>query len=84
MPSNEVLKLSTVESLIAAQKAQIAETKEAEEDAKAAAVALGGNIFVVSEDETSVRISSVEPASQFEEKLVSIGGITLEIVTITI
>jgi len=83
MPENEVIKLSTVQALINAQKAQIAETKQAEEDAKAAVAALGGNIFVVSEDETSVKISSVEPASQFEEKTVQSGGINLEIVTIT-
>lgn len=84
MPENEVLKLSSVENLIAALKAQNALTKEAEEDAKAAAAALGGNIFVVSEDETSVKISPVEPASQFEEKSVSVGGISIEIVTITV
>jgi len=84
MPENEVLKLSSVQNLITAQKAQIALTKEAEEDAKAAAIALGGNIFVVSEDETSVKISSVEPATQFKEKTVHSGGINLEIITITV
>lgn len=84
MPENEVLALSTVQTLINASKAQTALTKQAEDDAKAAAAALGGNIFVVSEDETSVRIGSVEPASQFEEKTATVGGISIEIVTITV
>lgn len=84
MASNEVISLTGLQAAINATKAAATKALEAEEAAKVATAALGGNIFVVSEDETSVRISSVEPASQFEEKTVQSGGIYLQIVTITV